>query len=528
MVLGVCQRMLHNTHDVEDAFQATFLVLVRKARSVNPRNLVGHWLYGVAYRTALRAKSLDVKRREKEKAMPCSADSPSDSWQDVRPLLDAELNGLPEKYRIPVVLCDLEGKSRKEVAAELGCAEGTLSSRLARARALLARRLSRRGVTLSGEALAALVAANGASACVPASLFSSTLKAAMLLMAGRALTAACTSLKAAALAEGLGETMLFANLKLTALWCGVAVLGIGTGGVLYQTRAAVVDSTKQEPARAQGGLLARLDDSKPETAPQKEEVGQAPSGDIAERLSAYETAVKDIEAKAAADIRALQDKLIRELEAQLESDTKVGKLDAAIALRDRIRVLKAARQKSHELAVHAKEKTRNLLVNGSFEEGPPLPENGVHVVPFPAGSTAIKGWVVTRPGGGVWDYTYFQPLDGKRMGGVAGRHGDHPGGGAISQTFESRKGQKYRLSFWLAGDAITQHGEKRLKVSAAGKVAEFVFDTRGKTRQDMGWARKTWVFTAEANETTLEFSCLSEGMFGGVALDDVVVVPVDE
>jgi hypothetical protein len=103
-----------------------------------------------------------------------------------------------------------------------------------------------------------------------------------------------------------------------------------------------------------------------------------------------------------------------------------------------------------------------------------------------------------------------------------------PDCGAISQTIKTRSGQKYRVSFWLAGDAITQHGEKRLRLAAAGKSAEFVFDTRGKTRQDMGWVRKTWEFKAEADETTLEFSALTEGMFGGVVFDDVVVVPVNE
>jgi RNA polymerase sigma-70 factor (ECF subfamily) len=197
MVLGVCRRILPNNHDVEDAFQATFLVLVRKAASVKPPDLVGHWLYGVAYRTAVRARAVEVKRRAKEQVMRRPAEQLQDVWQDALPLLDQELTGLPEKYRIPVVLCDLESKSRKEVAGVLGLSEGTLSSRLARGRALLGRRLSRRGVTLSCGALAALLSAKGSSACVPAPLLSSTLRAAMLLMAGRAITAACTSLNSA-------------------------------------------------------------------------------------------------------------------------------------------------------------------------------------------------------------------------------------------------------------------------------------------------------------------------------------------
>src|SRR6202030_1352184 len=173
------RRVLRHEADAEDAFQATFLVLVRKAGTVQPRDHVGHWLYGVAYRTALRAKALEARRRVKERAAPRPQGHQDGIWQDVLPLLDQELSGLPEKYRIPVVLCDLEGKSRKEVAAVLGCAEGTLSSRLARARTLLARRLSRRDVTLSCGALAALLSAKGSSACVPPPLLSSTLRAAM-------------------------------------------------------------------------------------------------------------------------------------------------------------------------------------------------------------------------------------------------------------------------------------------------------------------------------------------------------------
>jgi RNA polymerase sigma factor (sigma-70 family) len=540
MVLGVCRRALHNEHDVEDAFQATFLVLVRKARSVKPRDLVGHWLYGVAYRTALRARSLDARRRDKEKAMPRPAAPSTGLWQDVMPLLDRELSGLPEKYRIPVVLCDLEGKSRKEVAGILGCSEGTLSSRLARARSLLAQRLSRRGVTLSGGALAALVAADGVLACVSAPLLSSTTKAALLIAAGQEATAACVSLQAVALTEGVVRTMLLGKLKTMALLCAVATVAIGAGGFAYQAQAekgnsnltaarqdpgrpTPVQDERREGANRQGTEKA---EAQPNVEPQQ--AGPGLPRDAANRLKQFEAEAEAIRKKADAEIQALRDILLPELEALLDAYAKAGKLDEAVVIRDRLRLLKAERQRTQDLVAHAKDKTRNLLVNGSFEEGPPLPENGVHVVPFQAGSTAIKGWVVTRRGGGVWDYTYFQPLDGKRMGGASGHSPAAPEGGAISQTFKTRSGQKYRVSFWLAGDAITQHGEKRMQVAAGGKTAEFVFDTTGKTRQDMGWVRRIWEFKAEADETTLEFSSLTKGMFGGVVFDDVVVVAVNE
>src|SRR5271165_4953421 len=111
MVFGVCQRVLHHAQDAEDAFQATFLVLARKAGSVVPRELVGNWLYGVAYRTALKAKAVAARRRVRERQVVEMPEPPApsgDVWPDLRPLLDRELERLPEKYRVPVVLCDLE------------------------------------------------------------------------------------------------------------------------------------------------------------------------------------------------------------------------------------------------------------------------------------------------------------------------------------------------------------------------------------------------------------------------------------
>src|SRR5262245_49217145 len=155
MVLGVCRRVLHNHHDAEDAFQATFLVLARKAASVRPRDLVGNWLHGVAYHTALKARSAADRRRarEREAAPMPRPEAAHELWQRLEPLLDQELHALPDHYRVPIVLCDLEGKTRKEAARQLGWAEGTVASRLARARGLLAKRLGRHGLALSGAAV---------------------------------------------------------------------------------------------------------------------------------------------------------------------------------------------------------------------------------------------------------------------------------------------------------------------------------------------------------------------------------------
>jgi RNA polymerase sigma factor (sigma-70 family) len=213
MVWGVCRRLLH-PHDAEDAFQATFLVLVRKAASIVPRERVANWLYGVAHQTALQARRNATRRRAREKQvtqMPEPAVAEQDLWRDLHPLLDQELSLLPDAYREVIVLSDLEGKTRKEVARQLGLPEGTVGSRLARARTMLAKRLARHGLALSGGALATVLCQN-ASAYVPSSVLSSTIKAASLFAAGQAATGVI-SVKVVALTEGVLKTMFLKKLK---------------------------------------------------------------------------------------------------------------------------------------------------------------------------------------------------------------------------------------------------------------------------------------------------------------------------
>src|SRR5262249_44498446 len=176
LVWGVCRRALRNYHDAEDAFQATFLVLVRKAASIVPREMVANWLYGVAHQTALKARATAAKRKGRERQvteMPEPAVAEQDLWRGLQPLLDEAVSRLPGRYRVVIVLCDLEGKTRKEAAQQLGRPEGTVAGRLARARTMLARRLAQRGVVLSGGALAAVLSQHAASACVPPSVVSS-------------------------------------------------------------------------------------------------------------------------------------------------------------------------------------------------------------------------------------------------------------------------------------------------------------------------------------------------------------------
>jgi RNA polymerase sigma factor (sigma-70 family) len=257
MVWGVCRRVLRNPQDAEDAFQSAFMVLVRKAGSVVPRHNVGNWLYGVAHQTALKARATIAKRKARESqvtAMPEQETADQNLWNNLQPLLDEELSRLPDKYRGPIVLCDLEGKTRKEAARQLRLPEGTVASRLARARTMLARRLARRGLAMPAGALAGLVAQQTASACVPQALVSSTIKATSLLAAGQVVAASAVSAKVVSLTEGVLKAMLLSKLKIVTalvLTAGIIAGGVGTSGVLFQTHVSGHTAVVATPASPQ-------------------------------------------------------------------------------------------------------------------------------------------------------------------------------------------------------------------------------------------------------------------------------------
>lgn len=230
MVWGVCRRILGNHHDAADAFQAAFLVFVRRAATI--RTGVGSWLYGVARRTALKARATRAKRRARERPaaeMPEPAATVADARDELWPLLDREIGRLPEKYRAVLVLCDLEGRSGKEAARELGCPPGTVSSRLSRARAMLAGRLRRHGAAPAAGPLAALLSQDAASGYVPAAVVGSTIRAATWFAAGPA-TAAAVSRPVAALTEGVMKSMLLTKLKIVSVAVLVGVLCVGAFG----------------------------------------------------------------------------------------------------------------------------------------------------------------------------------------------------------------------------------------------------------------------------------------------------------
>jgi RNA polymerase sigma factor (sigma-70 family) len=256
-VLAVCRRILANEADAEDAFQAVFLVLVRKAAAVERHESVGSFLYGVALRTALRARSDLANRRRHERhagAMPASQPSPDAVWHDLRQVLDEEVARLPWKYREPFRLCYLEGKTYDEVARALGFSKGTVSSRLTRARDRLRRRLAGRGVTLSGGLLAAVLAARAAPAAVPPPLLAATLRAAATVAAGAAGAAAVSS-SVRQLTEGVVQSMSASKPRvlggLLLVVCAVAVAGVAASRAPWAGAPGALPG-EGPPARAPG------------------------------------------------------------------------------------------------------------------------------------------------------------------------------------------------------------------------------------------------------------------------------------
>jgi RNA polymerase sigma factor (sigma-70 family) len=245
MVLEVCRRVLPDASAAEDAFQATFLVLVRKAASIRKAELLGNWLYGVAYRTASRLKVEAAKRRARESAAPAREPADPLAEMTVRELfsvLDEELNRLPSRYRAPLVSCYLESRRRDEAARQLGYSLATLERRLERGRELLRARLVRRGLTLSATLLA--TALTGEAHGVPASLALSTVSAAKAIAAGGA-AASIVSAKVVALSEGVVKTMFATKLKIvTAVLLAIAAAGIGFS-------AATQNPPEAKPKRAE-------------------------------------------------------------------------------------------------------------------------------------------------------------------------------------------------------------------------------------------------------------------------------------
>jgi RNA polymerase sigma factor (sigma-70 family) len=248
MVFHLCRRLLQHQHDIEDAFQATFLILVRKARTIGKGRSVGSWLYKVAYRVALETRAHAARRTAREKPLvDLPAPNPADDllWRDLGPVLDEEVRRLPEKYRASFVLCCLEGKSREEAALELGCPKGTVASRLAWARQRLRERLARRGLVLTTGLFVEALTTDTAWGSAPVALVQLTMQGVKDAPVGTAST------PVSVLAEGVMRAMFASKLKKAAvLALAVVVFVTGIGLAARQTFTARQPGT--QPGEAAG------------------------------------------------------------------------------------------------------------------------------------------------------------------------------------------------------------------------------------------------------------------------------------
>jgi RNA polymerase sigma factor (sigma-70 family) len=369
MVWGVCRRMLRDPREVEDAFQATFLVLVRKAGSIRDRELLGNWLYGVAYRVALRARANLARRRtEPADALDNVAEEVAGADDaELRSVLDDELGRLPEKYRAPIVLCYLEGQTHEEAALRLRWPVGTVRGRMARARELLRSRLARRGFV---PGTAALIAAleRDAQAKVPEALIASTVRTVLETAAGRAFAAGLVSASATALADGVLRTMGMMKLK-------IAAVGLLAAGVVA---AGAVAAVQQERAGAGSGVAVQ-NPSPIDTGVMKGQAKAYPgfgaSDNVAQKSAVRKGADRDM-TKNVASVRPV-DQMLDETRARVET--------AYVELTNEVQTL-TARLVEARMALKRLEALKAALDSSPVDEGPGVDNLPPQEIP---GATAV-------------------------------------------------------------------------------------------------------------------------------------------
>jgi RNA polymerase sigma factor (sigma-70 family) len=342
MVLGLCRRMLRDPRDIEDAFQATFLVLVRKAPAIRDGNLLSSWLYGVAYRVARRARTQTLRRRGHEAPvaeLEVAARPESTDRSEIDPVLDQELDRLPEKYRAPLILCYLRGRTHDQAAEELRCPVGTVRSRLARGRDLLKKRLTRRGFAPSATA-AILGTGHGLPAMllvevVPPSLLSATVKTAFGFGSAQTIQSGAVAATALALAQGVLMTMKLAQLK----WIGLAVLAtsLSAGGV-----AAVSSAAYQEPIKTASDKASSVELDEPQSGVNPDQLRKMALASRDEAVDGVKRAKANLETAqaqvAAAEAFVQSAMALRDAaEAALKSIEEAGNPDAARTAFERAR-----------------------------------------------------------------------------------------------------------------------------------------------------------------------------------------------
>lgn len=255
MVLRVCRAILRQEHGAEDAFQATFLVLVRKAGSLWVKDSLGPWLYRVAYRIAVRAKLAAGRREATERESAAMASDRRDERElsAVGSAVYQELDRLPERYRIPIVLCDLEGRTYEAAARHVGCPTGTLKSRLARGRQRLRERLTRRRL-ISAGALGALLSSDDAQATAPTALAELTVRVASRFATGACLTGEMVSPAAGMLARGMLRSMFMTRLTWVGMALAAIALATGTGLLTIRVSASQEPGPPRKKSSQQGDV----------------------------------------------------------------------------------------------------------------------------------------------------------------------------------------------------------------------------------------------------------------------------------
>ena len=255
MVLRVCRGVLSNWHDIEDAFQATFLVLVKKARGLWVRDSLGPWLHRVAFRTARSARASNARRRREEHARNVMGEEAARLPDDLGQVLHEEIERLPERFRVPLVLCDLESRTHQQAARHLGWPIGTVKSRLARGRERLRERLSRRGLAPDAGLIAAAARDDGLVAVKLGALIDSTAHAAFGLASAKTIAAGSI----ATLAGAVLRAMFIARwLKVAALVLAIGAAGSGAGVVATLAGSG----NAQGPSRKSPGRPVAFHDSK--------------------------------------------------------------------------------------------------------------------------------------------------------------------------------------------------------------------------------------------------------------------------
>ena len=285
MVLGLCRRLLRQEQDAEDAFQATFLTLARKAGTINNKQSLACWLYKVAYRVACRVRTtapVFTKQTPLALDIPDSAMDADMIRRELRCVLDQEVAALSEAYRQPIVLCYFQGKTNEEAARLLGCPKGTVATRLARAREQLRRRLSRRGWALSAGVFTTVMTETAFAAVLPMGLTRSTVASALAYTAGKSAGAAVVSEKVLVLSEGVLRMMWFNKMKMAAgVVLAMVLAGTGVGFVARHTWAGagpgIAQAERSQPAtqNAKGDAKAGdQDDSKAQIADLRKEIAR--------------------------------------------------------------------------------------------------------------------------------------------------------------------------------------------------------------------------------------------------------------